>query len=694
MVEEAKTTKKSSRAKGSRASKASRLSIQSVATVASETTSIADTTTNPDDSVLTTASTMTQGGKKSRAKKTTAKGRKTKAKKEEAPEVHEIEASAVEEALVPKPARGRKRGSVAMDDSIMSTMEAHPPKKRATKASESTRIDDSVLENPDDSIMTDAPAPKKTGAKKKAAAPTRITSATSQASMASLRAPPEDFPDDDEIERQLEADLERPLSDDEDITADPESERLHAHMKKRQSTSSNKDESAPAKLSDYAMFAPVPAEADDAEVDEELRALQAEMEVEAPQPTASPAPEPESELKVPKKGKKAGTRKASKQTKAKKAKAAPEPVNDEQEEKEVPTQVSIPEPVAESVPEPELEQPAMDESMASTDTVIKKSAPSRPSIGKRGRGRPSKASLAAEKAQDELTEDIDLVEAPAETPELEAEKPVKRGRGRPSKASLASRNSTPLEDIKPEQTAPKRGRGRPSKKSLEARQSIGQDNSVVESQVAVEVETAPVDVPESEDKSVHHVSFEEPEALSILDENSSRPATSSSNQLPPMPLTPGHVISPAPSARQAAISPSPSPQSSDAENQPPSSKANTSIELRSGNRASTTPIQSSSPSKRNRIGGLQSEVPWDPVDLDAILGSPQKQGDKENGVSRFLKQGQGLTSPEKRMTVEEWIYYNASEAEKKLKHDCETMVGRFESEGTKAMRVLESLVVE
>jgi hypothetical protein len=46
------------------------------------------------------------------------------------------------------------------------------------------------------------------------------------------------------------------------------------------------------------------------------------------------------------------------------------------------------------------------------------------------------------------------------------------------------------------------------------------------------------------------------------------------------------------------------------------------------------------------------------------------------------------------MTVQEWIYYNASEAEKKLKYECESIVNRFESEGSKAMRVLEGLVVE
>jgi hypothetical protein len=106
-----------------------------------------------------------------------------------------------------------------------------------------------------------------------------------------------------------------------------------------------------------------------------------------------------------------------------------------------------------------------------------------------------------------------------------------------------------------------------------------------------------------------------------------------------------------------------------------------------------TPIRGS-PSKRNVLAGLQSNTAWTPVDLDAVFGTPRSGVDKENGVDRFLRKGQELTSPEKRMTVEEWVYFNANEAEKMLKQECETMVSRFESEGTKAMNVLEGLVVD
>jgi hypothetical protein len=68
--------------------------------------------------------------------------------------------------------------------------------------------------------------------------------------------------------------------------------------------------------------------------------------------------------------------------------------------------------------------------------------------------------------------------------------------------------------------------------------------------------------------------------------------------------------------------------------------------------------------------------------------------DKENGVDKLLGKGGELTSPEKGMTVEQWIYRNAGLAEGKLKGECEAMVTAFEREGGRAMSVLEGLVVD
>ncbi|KAF9772046.1 hypothetical protein IL306_010309 [Fusarium sp. DS 682] len=717
LLEQTQSTKKSSRSKAGRASKASRLSAQSVATIASEVTSINESTVAIEDSVLTTTSTTT-GGKKTKARKATTKGRKTKAKKEES--IEDVEASIEEEAPPARPARGKKRDSAAVEDA--SSMALSPPgKKRATRKRGSAAVNESTLQHDESTDVTEVVTSKKGGKKKttrKASAKSSRTvssgSATSEVLTTGYEATPGTFPDDDEIERQLEADLERQLTEDERITADSDSER-------RQSKKEKGAKAAPAKAEqheysrDYAMLNPEPVEPNEDEVDDELRALQAEMEVdEEPAPGHEPQPEPEAEpepapepehqeLHIPKKGRKAGTRKASKQTKPKKAKTAPKPVEEDEIEPEQakPEEPEMPEgESAQLAVEAQVDETTHEDSLVSTDTVVKKSNNSRLSTSSRGRGRPSKASLASQASAD----DLKLVEAPAEaTPEPTKEHPAKRPRGRPSKASLASRPSVGPDESQVSEAAPKRGRGRPSKKSLEARKSMEAAASQeptqpftqpVEERMREDVEVYALEEQKDERPSSRVVSFESAQASPAARPMPSSPPASASHLANP-PSTPGRIISPAPSARQAAISPSQSPQSSDAENQPPSSKLTTSSNPK---RVALAPVHStptrSSPSRRNVIAGLRSTAPWTELDLEAVFGSPRVNTDKENGVERYLKQGQTLTSPEKQMTVQEWIYYNASEAEKKLKYECESIVNRFESEGSKAMRVLEGLVVE
>ncbi|GJN69564.1 hypothetical protein PLICBS_003613 [Purpureocillium lilacinum] len=709
--------KKTSRSKAARGSKASRLSGQSVATVASEAWSAADATAEVEDSVLTTASTMTQGGRKTKARKgAAAKSSRSKSKKADPPVVESVPEPEPEPVISPpKPAkttRGKKRTSDAMNESsVVLVSEGPAPKKRATRTRSSTLTDASTV-IPDDSEMIDAPAPiQKAGARKKSSnAKSRIISTVSTASMASLRGPPEEFPDDEEIERQLEADLARAWSDDE-LAHDSESEANRSRMS-----------AAARKSTDYAMFAPAAAEADDADVEEELRALQKEMAVEEPayehqpepEPQVEPEPEPEPEqLQVPKKGRKAGTRKASKQVKSKKTKAASPPP----EEPEIPDQ-HVEEPAQKPAEEPQ------DISIGSTDTVVKNPEPEpekepeqeavATAAPKRGRGRPPKLSLASQASQ----ESVDVLAEPSAKPpvkrgrgrpsklslasqasaEAEAtealekpqpqatEQPVKRGRGRPSKASLASQSSTMADEAKPAEAPAKRGRGRPPKKPRESVDAPKPTPNVEEQ------ENDEVDIVTTADEP-ELPAAEEPESLPLVRED--EPARAPAQSLAQPPSTPAKVISPAPSAKQPALSPSPSPQSSDAENQPPSSKPATSVKAKRIPLApmAATPLHAS-PSKRNVLAGLQSSTPWTAVDLDAVLGTPRVSVDKENTVGRLLNKGKELTSPEKGMTVEEWIYFNAGEAEKKLKHECEAIVNEFEREGTRAMNVLEGLSVD
>ncbi|KAI9877202.1 MAG: hypothetical protein M1830_004528 [Pleopsidium flavum] len=159
--------------------------------------------------------------------------------------------------------------------------------------------------------------------------------------------------------------------------------------------------------------------------------------------------------------------------------------------------------------------------------------------------------------------------------------------------------------------------------------------------------------------------------------------------------------SPPPPSKQTT--PSPSPQSSDAENQPPSSRPSaTRPPMVSPSNPHTTRIPlaastpTTSPSKRNIIaGGLQSTFPWTTIDLETIfLASPSsKNDDKENtGLTEALKSVKGeLRSPEKKMSVEEWIAFNASQGEERLRRECERLVGIFEGQGVRALRTLEGL---
>lgn len=155
------------------------------------------------------------------------------------------------------------------------------------------------------------------------------------------------------------------------------------------------------------------------------------------------------------------------------------------------------------------------------------------------------------------------------------------------------------------------------------------------------------------------------------------------------------AVSPLPAAHQST--PSLSPQSSDAENRPPSSRPSTlrpPMPSASKEQRVRTPLAAStpSPSKRNANAGFPpSAHPWTPVDIDEVLYG--EASDKENAdLTGIFKGVKGtLTSPEKKMTVEEWIMWNAKNGEERLKRECERLVNQFEKEGGRAMQRLEAI---
>ncbi|KAK8119382.1 uncharacterized protein PG998_004008 [Apiospora kogelbergensis] len=228
-------------------------------------------------------------------------------------------------------------------------------------------------------------------------------------------------------------------------------------------------------------------------------------------------------------------------------------------------------------------------------------------------------------------------------------------------------------------SAPAKKRGRPKKNSTQPPPAVEEPK------------------PKAPPRVMSHVDFSDDVQMS----STPRPAgptlergvsPSPAPEISETPATPKPVISPAPTARQSALSPSQSPQASDEENQPPSSKPSNTA---NSSRVAMDPVDAtpapSSPSKRNAnvLHGLASTHPWTAVDLDMVF----QDLNKENaGPASHLQKGAQLTSPEKKMTVEEWINHNAGLAEDRLKSECEAMVSKFEQEGGRAMRVLEELV--
>ena len=725
LVDHLHPKKKTGRAKAARGSKAARLSVQSVATAASETTmaDLTTTTLGNDDTVLTIASTRTTGRKRAPTKKAAAaatKGKNAKTKQTEVLEEDTADITKDESSEEPftimqagKVNRGKKRGSDAMEESILATAEAPAPKKRATRTEGSILIDSSIVTEAETVETVGISGPKNASRGKavrssKAKSRARKVSTRSDTSIVSIASPTgaaEAFPDDDEIERQLQADLDR-MTDDEDIAADSDSELRRTKLNKSMENSQQDDGLVSKSKPAFAMFDPTPYTAANDHLEDELHVLASEMEVtEAP-----------SGLHVPKKTRKAGTRKASKKGEPKKPVLPSSPfqystiARDSGEDQS--SDPVIP------VKDVGTKEPA-DLSFGSTDTVVKKSLPSTDGGSERNSQRLSRSSMppGAPTSPDRSDEEVnneseELVIEPAkrgpgrpskasrvsqdsagakmvlEMEELADEAPVKRGRGRPSKASTTSQPLVAVASVEVAKMADapaKRGRGRPPKRSMEASQEVIEgDNRIKTSAKAYQVVEQVAELVEAQADSLDQIAEQPEQSL-----------PSGISQLKAKtPVAKTKLISPAPSARQPVLSPSPSPQSSDAENQPPSSRPASSVKTKRVALApmAATPTQQS-PSKRNIVAGLQSSKPWTAIDIDVVFGTPKDDVDKENAAERVLRKGKELTSPEKGMTVQEWLYFNAGQAEQELRHECETMVSRFESEGSRAMMVLEGLHV-
>lgn len=665
-----------------RASKASRLSTQSQFTVASEAPSISDLPAEDEDSILTTATnaTATRGKKMAKSKKA-APAKKTRAKKGEPVEVEaspgpEDDNYEVKIEVAPKPTRGRKRKSdETIEPAAPAEEMAPPPKRRATRTRASTAMDDSIMSNA---------APAKPAGRKG-----RVSRKASAASVASMRA---SIPDNDEIDRALEADLARSLTDNEEEITPPE------QLKKGRGHNA-----------DHAMFDLEPMQIDEAVIDAELEAMEQESK---PLPKAKGAAKGKQPRKVSAK-QRAAEKKAQAEAEAEAERLAAQEASHQiaaELEHSISMQQSspviAPKKQRASTRQPPSKLPGRstrgsamsnndtdvfmtengsvlqnedsgDETDASNSTVVRGGSTRRGSTMKKGKGGKKGPSR-------NIEEIVHKPQAEPEVPEfpvLEKLGPSRKGKevamhGEEvtyTETTYYTQDPAPEPEIMEEEPVPEPA---PEPAKAKATKARGRPRKI-----SAQREPLPLMLT----KSVNSKPVEEPAPVEVPH---SMPGA--------MPSSPPRSLTPPPKE----ATPSQSPQSSDAENHPPSSKPSAATKKtatpRSGIRriplADTTP-GILSPSKRNIIAGLQTDAPWTAVDLDVVFMKTPSDENTANLFGRVIEKAKNgeLTSPEKSMTVEEWIKYNAEVAEEKLKGECERMVGLFEREGIRAMQALEGV---
>ena len=735
------------------------MSTQSNLASAMESVSIGDTHDARDESVMVLGndsiihSKTGKGIKKAtRAKKTMTKprGKAGKTGTEESMQASsflEPEDDDFEVKIAPEPIKRtqtKKRKSEEMHDisDAINVGSTDPPAKRRaarTKASsvpvESTQRAASH-EQDADIHMTDsenmpppaAPASKKAGkgGSKRGSSTTRKASATSTASMASLRAA---VPNDADIEAALEADLDRPLTDEEgDEVAQPT-----ASSKTRRLTRTK-----PASRDGTASIAPTRRMTRTSTLPDSL-GHEAENPHELEPDDAQLGPEPASQPK-PSKGPK--SRKASKNhadtglvdvsSLQERQASIEESVVDVGQPTKAKTkrtrqtsrQVAASKPRAsEDSVAPIVEYPSLDinssalgsqtrtgedDSGHETDASVANQAPR-----KRGRKKGTKKTKVGKKTG-MMSRNIEDIVQPEVEPEVPAQEP----------SADAMVGDEPKQDVSAEQPPADEMVVDDAELEVPAQQASA-DAMAVDEPHSVEVEMPEAAAPakatkkktarSTKTKTVKAKLVEEPfSPAPMTDEpwadhilGESTPIPSAVAKVPSpspapfvratTPVVESVIIEESPKVPSAQRTPRPvvSPQSSDAENQPPSSRPSAlrpPLVLQSPSKAQTIRIPlaqstpTTSPSKRN-ISKLQTSIPWTAMDFENFFAA-SPNADKENMTDALMG---ALTSPEKRLTVEEWIYRNARIGEEQLRNQCERLVGKFEGEGVRALKSLEGI---
>ncbi|EEH08574.1 conserved hypothetical protein [Histoplasma capsulatum G186AR] len=628
---------KATRAKKTRSSKASRLSTQSVATTASEAPEV-DYDDEMDNSNISHSANKTS---KMTRKTTKLKGKKTKTKKGDFVEpnlqadMEDNNDEAPETSRPKRAARGKKRNSDAMNEveegpnEKDDTIGSEPPSKR--RATRSENIVANHVVNSDIKTVELPVADEKSmhGEKQPSRKPRKSKRASS-----TTRKPPtapkglrSRIPDDDEIDAQLEADLVAGIEADERAVSEPEQTDGHSASKQNRST-------APVASVQPAASSIINTSDFEEEPDTKTQRIQRKKNLGKKKPAA---------------------RKNSR------AQVQQEPANPDIHEAKIKHK-----PIADAIwggleqqtgGNVEMEDALIpkDQEDESFENHQPKPVPKRP-------GRPKGSTGNSKKQNQQLQNEIPVSEETTPIPSYLHEPPVQNKTINESHNKALKISGTSPSGKEP-QAGPETQTSTNVPRKVAFKASGNNDTSLKRSGTQQRLNNP-----------------------GMFERASDRIVQVSHNPI-------------SPSARVNESTPSPSPQSSDAENRPPSSRPNTRPTSSCVSKpqatfvvplATSTPI--TSPSKTYaQSGQLITSHPWSPVDPDEIFLSDSISKENVN-INDILHAVRGdLTSPEKQMTVEEWIMWNAKNGEAKLRSECERLVGIFEREGGKAMMALEGI---
>lgn len=690
------------------------------------------------DTVVSTASKMGTKGKKGGK----GQAKNTRARKAEPVDVEDNEAPPP-----PPPAkstRGRKRTSdeISQDEHERGARESTvkpepPPKRRATRNRDSNSQQISypaISESADSTVMEiDSVAITKParGGRKRASSRTRKVSTASTASKASLRSK---MPDVAEIDAALEADLDRPLSDEEDIkkgneTVKTDNQAPESQPKKGRGKTTTKKGTAST--------APTRRTRKD-EAKEELQEESKGQEASVVSESFEMMRGVETDTEPPKKSKATRTKKAAAASK-KGTKSASQTT----ESKPIDSSMLMADTESSMLTAPTIEDDSGHETDASTASrsTRQKGGRKRAAKGKGKKGgvmskniedivqpsQPAVSDIEVEKdGQDDSRPAESATEETKAKQEVAVDEPPKkatRGKGTKAKGPKAKKQTKaphlsmpgafsppPVEATPdPEQNDQTRDSVTDMLNSIQVPATllgVGADQRMplslaqrlsMRSEISAESVPLPIEVTEDREDEAN------------VDEDS-HPA--------PTPKMPA----PSPTATRATpqklSTPLPSPQSSDAENQPPSArpehkrppilspsgvhpspakptttKPAKKVALAPSTPNKTAPLSPSKQQNNNQISSLTTTYPWTSVDVElAFLNSATPGNENAPALSVFGTEAIGsLDEQQRKMSVEEWIRWLAATSEEELRREGERAVGVFEREGGRAMRVLEGV---